>query len=159
MTDREIIRHTVATLAYRAGKTIRKAPKSFANFKAGPSTKRPVEIVAHMGDLLDWGLTMLQGEPKWHNSTPLPWSKEVARFFRTLKKFDQFLASKKSIKGELTHVFQGPVADALTHTGQLAMLRRLSGVPMKGENYARGKIAIGRVGMKQTPANPKYEFD
>lgn len=159
MTDLEMLRHTVATLAYRAAKTMRGAPESFANFKPGPTTKTPVQIIAHMGDLFDWGLAMIQGEWKWHNSEPLEWEAECSRFFDALEKFDQALGSGQPIKQELTILFQGPIADALTHTGQLAMLRRLYGAPMKGESYARSDIRIGRVTAEQTPANPKYEFD
>jgi hypothetical protein len=159
MTDLELLRHTTSTLAYRAGKAMRGAPASFADFKAGPTSKTPVQIVAHMGDLFDWAYCLVQGEWKWNNSAPLPWDQEVARFFATLTKFDTALASGQPIKIELTKLIQGPIADALTHTGQLAMLRRLAGCPMKGESYARADIVIGRVGFEQTPPNPKYEFD
>jgi len=159
MTDREFLRHTVATMAYRAAKTLRGAPLSFATFHPGPSTKTPVEILAHMGDLFDWALTMTQGEPKWHTAKPLVWDKECERFFASVKKFDEALAAEKAIVYELTRIFQGPIADALTHTGQLAMLRRMFGAPMKGESYARADIVIGRIGAEQTPADPRYEFD
>ena len=158
-TDIEFIRHTVATLAYRAAKTMRGAPESFAAFRAAPTSNTAVEIVAHMGDLFDWALTMLTGEPKWNTSTPMAWPEECARFFAALKKFDAALASDGPFRDELTRVFQGPIADALTHTGQLAMLRRLYGSPMKGESYNRADIAAGRVGFEQTPADPGYEFD
>ena len=159
MTDREFLRHTVATLAYRAAKTMRGAPSSFAGFLPGPTSKTPVEIVAHMGDLLDWGLAMAKGEPRWNNSTPQPWEPECARFFTALKAFDDELASDAPLRYDLTRLFQGPIADALTHTGQLAMLRRLHGAPMKGESYNRADIAVGRVGAEQTPADSRYEFD
>ena len=159
MTDREFLRHTVATLAYRAAKTMRGAPTTFATFQPGPATKTPVEIVAHMGDLLDWAMAMAKGEPRWNNSTPLPWESECARFFAALRTFDDALASDAPLRYELTRLFQGPVADALTHAGQLAMLRRLHGAPMKGESYNRADIAVGRVGAEQTPADPRYEFD
>jgi hypothetical protein len=112
-----------------------------------------------MGDLFDWALTMLDGQWKWQNSTPLPWEQECERFFRTLKQFDTALASGQAIKTDATKIFSGPIADALTHTGQLAALRRLAGFPMKGESYAQADIVIGRIGMEQTPANPKFEFD
>ena len=159
MTDREFLRHAVATLAYRAAKTMRGAPASFAGFLPGPTSKTPVEIVAHMGDLLGWGLAMAQGEPRWNNSTPQPWEPECARFFTALKAFDDALASDAPLRYDLTRLFQGPIADALTHTGQLAMLRRLHGTPMKGESYNRADIAMGRVGPEQTPAELRYEFD
>jgi len=138
---------------------MRGAPESFVNFKPGPSTKTPLEIVAHMGDLFDWALTMLSGNAKWNTATPQSWTKECGRFFAALKKFDAVLAFDEPIKYEITRIFQGPIADALTHTGQLAMLRRLHGAPMKGESYTRADIVIGRVGAEQTPANSKYEFD
>lgn len=160
MTDIELLRHTLATLAYRAAKTMRDAPAEFANFKPGPTTKTPLEIVAHMGDLFDWGLTMAKdGEPRWNTAVPLAWNDECARFFSCLKRFDDYLASGLPIRWELTRLFQGPIADAFTHTGQLASFRRLSGAPMKGESYNRAEIVIGRISIDQTPANPKYEFD
>lgn len=158
MTDIELLRHTVATLAYRAAKTMRGAPDSFADFKPGPTSKTPRQIVSHMGDLFDWGLTMIHGEPKWRSSEPLPWKDGVTRYFDALTEFDHALQAG-SVKWELGQLFQGPIADALTHTGQLAMLRRLHGAPMKGESYVRADIVIGRTGFEQTPPNPKYEFD
>jgi hypothetical protein len=159
MTDIDLLRHALATLAYRAAKTMRGASDSFADFKPGPTSKTPVQIVAHMGDLFDWALTMLDGQWKWHNSAPLAWAEECRRFFQTLKRFDTALASGKDIKTDVTKIFSGPIADALTHTGQLATLRRLAGCPMKGESYAQADIVIGRIAMEQTPANPKFEFD
>jgi hypothetical protein len=159
LTDREFLRHAVATLAYRAAKTMRDTSEPFATFRPGTTSKTPVEIVAHMGDLLDWALSMANGEPRWNNAVPLAWSEECARFFAALEAFDRRLASSEPLRYELTHLFQGPIADALTHTGQLAMLRRLHGTPMKGESYNRADVAIGRVGMEQTPPDPRYEFD
>ena len=159
MTDLELLRHTVATLAYRAAKAMRGAPPTFADFKPGPTSNTPVQVVAHMGDLFDWALTLIQGDWKWNTAKPQPWDQECARFFASLKRFDDALASGQPIKADLGKVFQGPIADALTHTGQLAALRRLAGCPMKGEAYPRADIAIGRVGFDQTPADPKFEFD
>jgi hypothetical protein len=159
VTDRELLRHTVATLAYRAAKATRGAPDAFATFKAGPTSRTPVEVLAHMGDLFDWALSMATGAPRWNTSEPKPWSEERERFFATLKRFDDRLASPEPLAYEVTRLFQGPVADALTHTGQLTMLRRIYGAPVKGESYNRADIAVGRVGTEQTPANPKYEFD
>jgi len=159
VTDRELLRHAVATLAYRAAKAVRDAPESFASFRAGPSSRTPVEIVAHMGDLMDWALSMARGQAKWNGSTPQAWEAECARFFASARAFDEALAGPDPIQYDLTRLFQGPVADALTHTGQLTMLRRLHGAPMKGESYNRADIAIGRVGAEQVPPDPKYEFD
>ena len=159
MTDREFLRHTLATLAYRASKAVRGAPDSFVEFRAGPSSRTAAEILAHMGDLMDWGLSMARGEPKWNVSTPLAWPGECERFFAAVRAFDDRIAANEPLHYDLTRLFQGPVADALTHTGQLTMMRRLHGAPMKGESYNRADISLGRVGAEQTPADPRYEFD
>ena len=152
--DRQLLRHTVATVAYRAAKVLRGAPPEFANAPEGG--KPPVKILAHMGDLMDWALSMADGSRKWKDSEPLPWDQECARFFASLKAFDDYLASDVTLQAPLEKLFQGPIADALTHTGQLAMLRRLSGAAMRAENYFAADIATGRVGAEQTP--PKREF-
>jgi len=158
-TTRLFMRHALATLAYRAGKTARGTPDEFGRFKVTPESPAPVDILAHMGDLMDWVLRMVRGNPSWTSATPLPWSQEIARFYASLKALDDYLASGAPIAYDPGRVFQGGIADALTHTGQLAMLRRLSGYKMKGESYARADIVIGRVGIDQTPADPKFEFD
>jgi hypothetical protein len=157
VSDSTFLRHTVATLAYRGGKAVRGAPPEFAAFKAGPTTRTPVEILAHIGDLLDWALSMAEGKQKWQNSVPLPWPQEVERFHSALKAFDERLAAPAPLATPAEKLFQGPIADALTHVGQIAMLRRLSGAAMRGENYAQADIAAGRVGAEQ--AAPRREFD
>lgn len=152
-----LLRHTVATLAYRAGKALRGAPPTFASFEASPGTRTPVQILAHMGDLLDWALGLADGKYEWHDSDPLPWDREVGRFFGALQALDRRLASEEPLGYEAEKIFQGPVADALTHTGQLTMLRRMAGTPVRGESYFRADIVTGRVGPEQVPA--KKEFD
>jgi hypothetical protein len=154
---RAMLRHTVATLAYRAAKQLRDAPAEYATFKASPTSRTPAQILAHMGDLLDWGLSMAVGKTVWNNSEPLAWEKETARFFAALKAFDDYLAGDEALGRPAEVLFQGPVADALQHTGQLTFLRRLSGAPMKGESYAKADIVVGRLGLEQTKA--KFEFD
>jgi hypothetical protein len=154
---REMLRHTVATLAYRCGKTLRDAPENFAGFRIGEKTRTPAQILAHLGDLLDWAFSLAIGKQKWNDSTPLPWHQEVDRFFNALKKLDDYLASDASLANPAEKLFQGPIADALTHTGQLAMLRRLAGSPVRGENYHQAEIEIGRVGPEQSAK--RVEFD
>ena len=152
-SKRELLRHILATLAYRGGKTVRNAPAEFAGFSAAGRT--PAQILAHVGDLLDWALSMANGTRKWHDSTPLPWDQEGARFFAALKSFDDYLASAEPLQAPAEKLFQAPVADALSHVGQLAMLRRLAGAPIVGENYYAADIAVGRVGAEQTaPRRP-----
>jgi hypothetical protein len=153
---RELLRHTLAALAYRGGKAVRNAPAGFADFQAGSGTRTPGQILAHIGDLFDWGLSIAKGKQAWNDSKPLTWDAEVARFFAGLKAFDDFLASAEPLQAPAEKLFQGPVADALTHIGQISILRRLAEAPVKAENYYRADIVVGRVGAEQTP--PKQEF-
>ena len=153
----DMFRHTVATLAYRGGKALRGAPPEFAAFRAGITTRSPGEILAHMGDLLDWALSIADGREKWQSSATLPWDEGAARFFAALEAFDRRLVSDTPLACAAERLFQGPIADALTHTGQIAMLRRLAGCPVRGENYFRAEIVAGRCGAAQ--AAPKVEFD
>jgi hypothetical protein len=151
-----MLRHTLATLAYRAGKTLRGAPPEFAGFRLAEGGRTPGEILAHMGDLMDWALSIAKSKQEWHDSSALAWEEGGTRFFGALKALDDYLASGEPLGCSPEQLFQGPIADALTHTGQLAMLRRLAGVPMKGENYFRAEIVEGRVGADQ--AAPRREF-
>lgn len=154
---RQLLRHTLATLAYRGGKALRDAPAEFAGFAIGDKPRTPAQILAHLGDLLDWALSMAQGNQQWHNAPPLPWPQELGRFFAALEAFDAYLASGNALHAPAEKLFQGPIADALTHVGQIAMLRRLAGCPMRGENYYVADIATGRVGPTQSA--PVREFD
>ncbi len=153
---RVLLRHTVATIAYRGGKALRGAPPTFATFRSADSARTPVAILAHVGDLFDWALTLARGQQAWRDSPPLEWDAEVARFFASLERFDAFLASDATVADSPERLVQGPLADALTHIGQIAILRRLSGYPIRGENYHQADIAVGRVGPGQTA--PRREF-
>jgi len=155
-SDRQLLRHTLATVAYRGSKSLRDAPESFASFSSGEKGRTPAQILAHMGDLYDWALSLARGAQAWHDSTPLPWHQEVDRFFAAVKAFDDILASDVPLAESPGKLFQGPIADALNHTGQINMLRRMAGCPVRGENYHRADIVAGRVGADQ--ATPRREF-
>jgi hypothetical protein len=158
MSDsRAFLRHILATIAYRGGKAIRNAGPNFADYRPAETSRTPAKILAHVGDLMDWGLAMSEGRREWHDSTPLAWEKECERFFIALKKFDDYLASEKPLQVSAEKLFQSALADALTHIGQIAMLRRMAGVPIRGENYSVADITVGRVGADQ--AAPRKEFD
>jgi hypothetical protein len=154
---RELLRHTLATLAYRGGKAVRGAPSEFAAFKASPTTRTPGEILAHVGDLLDWGLALAQGRRDWKPRPPQSWEADVQRFHEALAAFDAYLASNAPLGAPAEGLFQGPVADAINHVGQINLLRRMQGSPVKGENYFKADIAAGRVGPEQS--QPRVEFD
>lgn len=157
-SSRDLLRHTLATVAYRGAKTLRGAPAAFGELKLSSSagTRTPSEILAHVGDLFDWAFSIASGEQAWRDSKPLPWDEEVARLFAALKRFDDYLSSGQPLHAPVEQLFQGPVADALTHIGQLAMLRRLAGSAIKGENYFKAEIQAGQVGADQPP--PRREF-
>jgi hypothetical protein len=155
-SKREFLRHLLATVAYRGGKAIRNAPAGFGDFRAGEGVRTPVSILAHIGDLFDWALSLALGKQAWKDSKPLPWDEECTRFFSVLKAFDDHLASEDVLHETPEKLFQGPIADALTHIGQIAMLRRMAGGPVKGENYHKAEIVGGRVGAEQ--ASPRREF-
>jgi hypothetical protein len=154
MTDRELARHALAVLAYRGAKPLRAAPASFATFDTGAG-HTPLVILAHLGDLIAWALTHVRGAPGWKSAPPADWDSEVARFFAGLRALDEYFASDEPIRCELPRLIAGPIADALTHVGQLMMLRRMAGSPVYGENYFVADIVTGRVGMEQSkPVRP-----
>ena len=153
---RELLRHTLATLAYRAGKVLRGAPEGFASFSAGRDVRTPGQILAHLGDLFEWALSLAQGAQKWKDSPPLDWDAGSKRFFEAVERFDAYLASDAPLGSPPEKLFQGPIADGLAHVGQIAILRRLAGGPIRAENYHQADIAAGRVGAQQSP--PRREF-
>ncbi len=160
-TARQMLRHTIATVAYRGGKAIANPPEGFAEFCVNEQDKNlvrtPAQILAHIGDLFDWALHMAKGEYVWRDSAPLAWAEETSRFNRVLEAFDQYLASDEPLMAPAEKLFQGPIADALTHVGQIAMLRRIAAAPIKGENYFKAEIVVGRFGTETSAS--RVEFD
>jgi hypothetical protein len=150
------LRHTLATLAYRGGKTLREAPADFGNFSANETSRTPLEILTHIGDLIEWALSICEGRHDWQPVEANSWDEQIQRFFSVLEKFDQRLASDQPLGNPPEKLFQGPIADAFTHVGQIAMLRRMAGSPVKGENYFKADIEAGRVGANQS--KPRVEF-
>ena len=122
----------------------------------GAGTRTPSQILAHIGDLLDWVLSQAEGRQAWKETPPGEWSADVERFHRGLAALDAYLASEAPLAYPAARMFQGGIADALTHVGQIAMLRRMAGGPVRAENYFQAEIVIGRVGTEQT--KPRREF-
>lgn len=152
----EMLRHCLATVAYRGAKAIRGAAPEFADFHAAQGVRTPVEILAHVGDLYDWALSVARGKQEWLQAAPLPWVREAERFHASLKAFDDYLASAQSLPCTAEELFQGPIADSLTHIGQLTIFRRLAGSPIRAENYAKAKIAKGTVGANQPASTLEF---
>lgn len=153
---RQMLRHTLATLAYRASKAVRGAPPSFSTFLVAEGSRTPGQILAHLGDLMDWALSQAQGQQKWNDTPPGDWNADVDRFFRSVGALDDYLASDADVHFGAQTIFQGAIADSLTHVGQINMLRRIATSPVRGENYSKAQIAVGRVTLDQ-PA-PRAEF-
>jgi len=137
----ELLRHTLVVIAYRARKTFRDAPEDFGNFHSSPSTRTPLQVLAHMGDLFDWTHGLIEGRHAWREATPLGWDDEIERFFAGLERLDAALAARLELAAPAERILQGPLADALTHIGQLAMLRREAGAPIRGENYFAAEMS------------------
>ena len=152
-----MLRHTLATLAYRAGKALRGAPAGFSSFRSAETVRTPGRILAHLCDLFDWALQLADGKQEWHDSQPQLWEQDVERFFAAVAAFDRRLATGAPLGFPAEKLFQGPVADALTHVGQINILRRMAGAPVRGENYFRAEITAGQVGADQ--AAPVREFE
>ena len=157
MDARQLLRHTLATVAYRGSKAIRDAPAGFAEFKVSAGSRTPAEILAHIGDLFDWALSIAQNRRTWCDSKPRDWDQEIERFHAALAAFDAYLVSSEPLGASAGKLFQGPVADALTHVGQLTILRRLAGAPIKGESYYDADITVGAVGANQPRANKEFD--
>jgi hypothetical protein len=157
-STRIFLRHLVATLAYRASKVLRDAPAGFAEFFSSPGARVPVQILAHMADLMGWAVRMAQGENLWRPEGTGDWDTEMRRFFEGLLSLDRILSSDAVMdRTTAMKLTQAPLADVLTHVGQLAMLRGASGAPVRPESYARAPIVVGIVGLDQAP--PGFEFD
>jgi hypothetical protein len=156
-TTRAVLRHMLATLAYRAAKVLRDVPADFGASTFGESTRRPARIVAHMADLMAWGVTLARGEYTWTAGGGDDWNVEVTRFFDQLAAFDRELQALAP--GAAEPVIQGPLADALTHVGQLSMLRGMAGAPVRPESYARAEIVPGRTGRDQAASRKEFDGD
>ena len=142
---REVLRHLVATVAYRGGLAVVDAPESFASFRAHETTRTPGEILAHIGDLLEGSLYLVKGEMVFLTSTPLPWKEEITRFFSAVRNLDSYLASDAPLACPVEKLVQGPIGDALTHVGQIVMLRRMAGNPIHAASYFTAEIVAGEV--------------
>ena len=142
-SKRDVLRHMVATVAYRGGVAVKDAPQDFATFRAYESTRTPGEILAHIGDLLEGSLHLLKGNMVQLQSPALPWKEEIARFLCAVRELDAFLASEAPLAFPVEKFVQGPIGDALTHVGQIVMLRRMAGSPIRPAAYFTAQIVAG----------------
>ena len=152
---RAMLRHFLAALAYRTQKALRGAPESFGTFQAGNQVRTPAGLVRHMTSVLGYARTFFVGGRYWPD--PLPdLDSEVARFHAMLEELGRHLAAGTELRGTTEErLLQGPFSDAMTHAGQLAMLRRLSGSPVRPENFVKAAVDPDNLGPDQAePVSP-----
>ena len=140
---RELLRHLLATVAFRGQIAVGDTPPDFATFRAAESARTPVEILAHVGDLLYGSQYLLKGELVNLASEPLAWDEEVLRFFNGVHEVDSFLAGDAPLAYPVEKFVQGPIGDALTHVGQIVLLRRIAGSPVEPAAYFEAEITPG----------------
>jgi len=138
---REHLRHLVATIDFRSNVSFREAPESFGKFRLSEGLRTPAEIAGHLGDLMIGSLLLLKGEMRIIDAGEIGWFDAVDRFRDALLDLDRFLASDAELAVPIEKLTQGPIADALTHIGQIVLLRRAAGIPVRSEPYFQAKIA------------------
>ena len=152
--DRELLRHFLGAIAYRTQKALRGAPDHYAAFSAGNRVRTPTELVRHMAGLMGYVRTFFHGGS--YQAQPLPsFTAEVERFHSLIEEVGKLLASGATCSLTTEQLLQGPFADAMTHVGQLAMLRRLAEAPIAPENFIYADIRADRLHADQPlPARP-----
>lgn len=157
---RELLRHFLAALAYRTQKALREAPPDFGEFTPPAQVRSPAELVRHMTSVLGYARTYFVGGH--YRPEPLPTLQhEVVRFHKMLEDLSRHLAEGTTLLQGMTEekLLQGPFADAMTHAGQLAMLRRFAGAPVPPENFIVAEIDKERLGVDQSePKSPDKQW-
>lgn len=152
---RQLLKHFLAALAYRTQKALRDAPASYATYRAAPGVRTPHELLFHMSSVLGYARTHFIGGAYRPSAKPTL-SEEVERFHGILEDLGLHLDKGTPLRGTTPErLLQGPFADAMTHAGQLAMLRRLAGSPIPPENFIEAEITDANLGPTQAqPASP-----
>jgi len=144
----EILRHYLASIAYHATKAIKGAPENYPELNIGKDIRTPRRILHHVTGVLSYAHSFFE-----HYDTTYfehkPWDEEVRYFYETLSKLDESLQEKEPREVSEEQLLQGPLSDAMTHIGQLLMLRRMAGSPVPSENFIYADIRAGVVGQDQ----------
>lgn len=145
-----LLRHFLATLAYRTHKALDGAPDLFGSFEAGNGVRTPHKLLAHMRGVLTSALRFFTGRPSDHEPAP-SFREEIARFDVTLAQLTKILAARPIPEGTSAEkLLQGPLSDAMTHAGQLALLRRLAGSSIPAENFHAAPVNAGESGSRRS---------
>ena len=155
-SKRKLLNHFLAALAYRTQKALRDAPEDFGSFRVMEGVRTPAELVRHMTSVLGYARTNFIGGRYWPE--PLDsLTAEVERFHEMLGILAQHLRNGDALLDGMSEerLLQGPFSDAMTHAGQLALLRRLAGAPVPPENFIVAEIEANRLGPDQPkPKSP-----
>ena len=153
--SRRLLQHFLAAVAYRTQKALRGAPDAFADFRAGINVRTPHEIVWHMTGVIGYARTMFHGG-RFTPARAETFPREIERLHATFEGLREDFGNpglSASITDE--QFLQGPLSDAMTHAGQLALLRRLAGSPVASEDFIFAKIDASNVTADQAdPAAP-----
>ncbi len=142
--NNEFLRHSVATIVYRFQNVLQNSGVDFGDFSAGSGTRTPREIVRHMYEVSHATQVYIEEERfEGYTATVCEFSQEVERFLETLTALDDVLVHRNIAENGARRILQGPIADMLAHVGQLAMLSRLSGFPIAGEDFSAASIEPG----------------
>jgi hypothetical protein len=159
MTQRSMLKHLLGAIAYRAQKALRDAPDSYADFHAGMNVRTPHELVRHMTGVLGYARTLFVGGV-WRPRMLPTFGEEVARLHEVMEDLGRLIETGDAPTIRPEQLLQGPLSDAMTHVGQLAMLRRLAGAPVAPENFVFAKVDANNLGQHQPPpASPDPGWD
>lgn len=155
----QMLKHYLAALAYRTQKALRGAPDSFADFRVKQGVRTPHELLLHMTGVIGYARTFFTGG-EWHPEKMASFSEEIRRFHDLLEDLGRHLDDGTPINNTTPErLLQGPFSDAMTHAGQLIMLRRLSGNPVPPENFIEADIDPENLGPDQPyPVSPDKEW-
>ena len=160
MNDKSVmLRHILATLAYRVTKSLRGAPRDFSSFRVAPQVRSPHDLICHMTNVLGYARTHFVGG-SWPSRVPTVFDSDVRAFYEMLAELSNRLQEDSPLLDTTEErLLQGPFSDAMTHAGQLAMLRRLAGSPIPPEDFIVARIQADNVGPNQPPAvSPDKEW-
>ena len=146
-----ILRHMVATIAYRSSRSLRDVPAGFSDVRLPGESKSAAELLLHMTNVLAFAIATVTNTERIRHE-PLEWGREVDRFYSQLGDLDSKLAGTVEIEpGMDLRLVQGPLSDVLTHIGQLHAMRRAAGAPIAATNYIKAEIHIGCTSLMKQP--------
>ena len=139
-----LFRHLIATLGHRFGVAVKDSPPGFADYIACPGARTPGQVLAHIHVLVEWSTNVVQGGGERPQEAALVWDQAVRRLYQLLQSLDDAVVHAEGKAFPIEKLLQGPIADALTHVGQLTMLRRMAGAPVQTDSYFRADISAGQ---------------